>query len=208
MTLPLFGTKATRVLQALGKRKRPQPRGLRTSHHIPSCPHRAYVHAHCPRQIWHANQSRRPHIYKIQNKTYVSWLSWAVSTHPHSKRSSPFQDSRHFVWPSCQPTSSYHSLDEHPLTTPLDEFVQHHGQVLKDESADVEREELRRVPSAELETDLRLILVPKTRVFHLPGDEIYELMSAARNKDYPHSSQDGEGDHMDYETSEGTGARE
>lgn len=72
---------------------------------------------------------------------------------------------------SCFPPPSL--LDKHPLTSPLDKLVQQHGQVLQNEPADVERKELRGVPRAELEADLRLILVPETGVFNLSGDLVW-----------------------------------
>lgn len=47
--------------------------------------------------------------------------------------------------PSCQ----------HPLTPSLDEFVQHHADVVEYKPADVEPEEFRRMPCTELQSHVR-----------------------------------------------------
>lgn len=46
--------------------------------------------------------------------------------------------------------------NKHPLTPPLDELVKQNPNILQHEPADIESEELRRVPGAKLQTDVRL----------------------------------------------------
>lgn len=72
---------------------------------------------------------------------------------------------RHFI-------NGLRPLNENPLASALDKLVEEHRQVLQHETANVECEELGSMPSAKFETDLRLVLVSKARVFDLSGDLI------------------------------------
>jgi hypothetical protein len=62
--------------------------------------------------------------------------------------------------------------NKNPFTPPLDELVQKHPDVSKDETTDVEAKEFGGVASAQLETYLGLVCVSKTRVLNLTCDLI------------------------------------
>lgn len=61
-------------------------------------------------------------------------------------------------------------LDQHPLTSPLDELVQHHGDIRQHEAADVEAEELCGVAGRQLQADMCRGRVLEAGVLDLAGD--------------------------------------
>lgn len=62
--------------------------------------------------------------------------------------------------------------NEHPLASPLDEFVQHHRHVRQHEAADVEAEEFGGVAGAEFEADVCGRRVLEAWIFDLASDLI------------------------------------
>jgi hypothetical protein len=65
-------------------------------------------------------------------------------------------------------------LDQHPLAPPLDELVQHHGDIRQHETADVEAEELCSVAGRQLQADVRGRRMLEAGVLDLAGDLVCE----------------------------------
>jgi hypothetical protein len=63
-------------------------------------------------------------------------------------------------------------LNEYPLTSSLDELIQHHSHIGQNEAANVEAEEFGGVAGGELETDVCWGRVLEAWVFNLAGDLI------------------------------------
>jgi hypothetical protein len=68
-------------------------------------------------------------------------------------------------------------LNQHPFTTSLDEFIQHHGDVGKDKATNVETEELCGVARGQLETNVCGGGMLETWVFDLAGDLVWGSVS-------------------------------
>ena len=73
-------------------------------------------------------------------------------------------------------------LDEHPFASSFDKFIQHQPNISKNKSANVKRKKFRRVPHAQLQSDVRLRRVLEPRIFHLSRDLICSQVSRAKNK--------------------------
>jgi len=67
--------------------------------------------------------------------------------------------------------------NENPLAPSLYELVEKHADVGKNKAADIKAEELGRVASAELETNLGLVCMSETWVFDLTCDLILHVVS-------------------------------
>lgn len=65
---------------------------------------------------------------------------------------------------------------QHPLASPLDKLIQHHGHIREHEAANVEPEELGGVAGRQLKTDVRGRRVLEAGVFDLAGDLVCEAL--------------------------------
>jgi hypothetical protein len=63
-------------------------------------------------------------------------------------------------------------LNQHPLTTTLDELIKHKSHISQGKATDVEAEELGRVSGAEFQTDVGWGGVLESWIFDLLGDLI------------------------------------
>lgn len=65
------------------------------------------------------------------------------------------------------------SLDEHPLTSPFDKFVQKHADIVQNKATDIKTKKLGCMTRAKLEADLRLVRMSKARVLNLASNLIF-----------------------------------
>jgi hypothetical protein len=73
----------------------------------------------------------------------------------------------------CRLSRAHILLDQNPFTTPLDEFIQHHANIVYCKPANVKAEKFRGMSRAELHTHMCRRRMFQAWVFNLAGNLIY-----------------------------------